>query len=43
LFIASELGLIPHHILFSEGDSCEALDGWRRVSKSDISVDFRGM
>jgi hypothetical protein len=41
LFVAFDLGLHTHQLLLSEGDSCEELDGWLRVKKSGISVDFR--
>jgi hypothetical protein len=41
LFIGSDLGVNPHRLFFSEGDCCEELDGWLRVRKSGIVVDFQ--
>jgi hypothetical protein len=41
LFVASDLGVTPDQLSFSESDSCPAFDEWLRVRKSGIDVDFR--
>jgi serine/threonine protein kinase len=41
LCFASDLGVSPSQLLFAEGDSCEEFEGWLRLRKSGISVDFR--
>jgi hypothetical protein len=40
LFVASDLGVHHSQLLFAEGHSCEEFDGWLRIRKSGISVDF---
>jgi hypothetical protein len=41
LFVASDLGITPDRLSFSEKDSCPAFYEWLRVRKSGIAVDFR--